>query len=138
MIDAASIELRVRPVRLRARAPALEAERVAVATTALAVAMLPLLVPRGPANLGPADLFMAASIVSCLVWTASSGHRWRFVYAVPMALFLAAGALGALVGPVPNAGIVAILQDFFLRRLIAQSDRHPEQMSPFRRPVAAA
>ena len=97
-----------------ARTSALGAERLAVGTTAAAVAMLPLLVPRGPANLGPADLLMGVSIVSCFFWAATTGRRWSFVYGMPMALFIAAGALGALAGPVPNAGIVAILQDVFL------------------------
>lgn len=93
---------------------ALSAERLAVATTAAAIALLPLLVPRGPANVGPVDALMAISLLACLFWAGSSGHRWRFVYGVPMALFIAAGALGALVGPVPGAGIVAITQDIFL------------------------
>ena len=96
------------------RTPTRDAERLAVGTTAAAVAMLPLLVPRGPANLGPADVVMAMSIASCFFWAATTGRRWSFVYGMPMALFIAAGALGALAGPVPNAGIVAILQDVFL------------------------
>jgi O-antigen ligase len=112
VIDAAAYDLRVRPAR--PRTSALDAGRVAAAMTAVAVAGQPLLVPRGPANLGPADVLMAASIMSCVVWGLSSGQRWRFVYGVPMTLFMAAGALGSLVGPVPSAGVIAIFQDFFL------------------------
>lgn len=111
-MSAISIDMGVRPARVRPRA--LSAERVALRTTAVAVAMMPLLVPRGPSNLGPADVLMAASIATCFVWAVSSRQRWIFVYSVPMALFLIAGLLGALAGPVPSAGIVAVLQDFFL------------------------
>ena len=96
------------------RLVALDGERIAVGATAVAVAMLPLLAPRGPANLGPIDALMAIGVFACLFWAGSSRHRWRFAYAVPMALFIAAGLLGALVGPVPGAGILAIGQDIFL------------------------
>jgi O-antigen ligase len=112
VIDAAAIGTRVRaPV---ARAEALESGRRAVATTAVAVAMLPLLVPRGPANLGPIDVLMGISVFACLCWAGATGHRWRFPYAIPVFLFVAAGGLGALFGPVPIAGSVAIIQDIFL------------------------
>jgi len=96
------------------RLVALDGERIAVGATAVAVAMLPLLSPRGPANLGPIDALMAIGVFACLFWAGSSRHRWRFAYAVPMALFIAAGLLGALVGPVPDLGLVAIGQDIFL------------------------
>jgi O-antigen ligase len=112
LIDAAAIGTWRR--RSPDRILALDGERLAVGTTAAAVAMLPLLVPSGPANLGPIDLLIAIGVFACLFWAGSSGHRWRFAYATPMALFIAAGALGALIGPVPGAGIVAIGQDIFL------------------------
>jgi O-antigen ligase len=111
-VSAVTFDMGVRPARVRTRA--LSAERVALRTTAVAIALLPLLVPRGPSNLGPADVLMAASIGTCFVWAVSSRQRWTFAYGVPMALFLIAGVLGALAGPVPNAGIIAVLQDFFL------------------------
>jgi hypothetical protein len=96
------------------RLVALDGERIAVGATAVAVAMLPLLAPRGPGNLGPIDALMAVGVFACLLWAGSSRHRWRFAYVVPMGLFIAAGALGALVGPVPDLGIVSIGQDIFL------------------------
>jgi O-antigen ligase len=111
-VSAVAIDVRV--PQARARTHAVGAERIALGTTAVTVAMLPLLVPRGPANIGPADVLMAASIVSCLVWAVSTRQRWIFFYSLPIALFLAAGVLGALSGPVPNAGIIAISQDVFL------------------------
>jgi hypothetical protein len=96
-----------------ARGGALTGARLATGTTALAVALLPVLVPHGPANLAPVDVFVIAAVWLGLVW-AGSGHSWRFPYAVPTALFVVGGCLGALAGPVPGEGIQAVLQDLFL------------------------
>ena len=96
------------------RGSQLSGERLAVGATAAAVAMLPLLAPRGPANLSPVDFLIAVAVVACLVWAGASHHRWRFPYALGMGLFLVGGALGALGGPVPEAGAVALVQDLAL------------------------
>jgi O-antigen ligase len=113
VIDAAAFQAyRARPTA--GQLLLIDAERVALVATATAVAMLPFVVPRGPANTGPADVFAAVSVIACLFWAGSTRHRWRFVYALPMALFLAAGVVGAVAGPVPAQGIVAIGQDVFL------------------------
>jgi O-Antigen ligase len=102
-------------VHLRVGAPgAAQGERIALVTTGAAVAMLPLLVPAGPANIAPVDALIAAALLACLLWAGTSGHRWRFPYAVPVALLLAGGAIGAIAGPVPKAGIIAIAQDLVL------------------------
>lgn len=113
MIDAAAVGT-WRALSTADRLVALDGERLAVATTAVAVAMLPLLAPRGPVSLGPIDALIVIAVFASLFWAGSSGHRLRFAYAVPMALFIVAGALGALVGPVPAESIVAIGQDIFL------------------------
>jgi hypothetical protein len=86
-------------------------ERIAVGLTAAAVALLPLLRPGGPANIAPVDLLIALSVSACLLWAGSSGRRLRFPYAASMLLFMLGGALGALVGPVPRSGLVALTQD---------------------------
>lgn len=96
------------------RASVVDGERLAVVATAAAVALLPLLVPRGPANISPVDAPIAVAMLACLVWAGASGHRWRFPYAIPMGLLIIGGALGALAGPVPVPGIVALLQDLVL------------------------
>ena len=92
----------------------LAGERLAVAVTAVAVAMLPLAVPEGPANTAPNDLFMAAAVGMCVLWAATVGFRWRFPYVLPVALMLVGGAVAGLVGPVPKAGLVALVQDIVL------------------------
>jgi O-antigen ligase len=98
----------------RTRALSLDGERLAVGTTALAVVGLPLLAPHGPGNTGPADVLIVLSIAAALLWVGRSGHRLRFAYGIPMALFIAGGALGALVGPVPGIGTLSLVQDIML------------------------
>jgi O-antigen ligase len=102
-------------LRLRAGVPgAVPGERTALVATAAAVALLPLLVPAGPANIAPVDALISVALLACLLWAGMSGHRWRFPYAVPVGLLLAGGAIGGIVGPVPRAGVVAIVQDLVL------------------------
>jgi len=94
-----------------ARVTAAAGAKAAVVTTAAAVAMLPVLVPRGPGNAAPADLFIAVAIGACLLWAGKSHRPWGFPYAVAMWIFMAGGAIGALVGPVPLSGGLALVQD---------------------------
>jgi O-Antigen ligase len=93
---------------------ALEGERLALVTAAATVAMLPLLVPKGPANIAPVDALIATSVLACLLWAGRSGHRIRAPYAVPVVLLLAGGAVGGLVGDVPRAAVIALVQDGML------------------------
>jgi O-antigen ligase len=89
-------------------------ERLAVLTTAAAVATLPLLEPRGPANLGPADAFIALAMFSSLFWLGSSSLRVRAPYALAAGVMIAAGAAAALAGPVPVDGLFAVMKDSWL------------------------
>lgn len=86
-------------------------QRLALATTAMVVAMLPLLVPAGPANIAPVDALIAVALLAALLWAGMSGHRWRLPYVVPVGLLLAGGAVGGLVGTVPRAAVIALVQD---------------------------
>jgi hypothetical protein len=88
--------------------------RLAVGTAATAVAMLPFLRPGGPANVGPIDVFMALALLSSLLWFGSSVARLRAPYALATAIFIAGGAAGALAGPVPGSGLIALGQDLWL------------------------
>jgi O-antigen ligase len=89
----------------------LAGQRLVLVTTSIAVAALPLLAPHGPANTAPEDALMCLAIAVAALWAARTGHRLRFAFGIPMALFMAGGVLGALVGPVPGTGAVAIVQD---------------------------
>jgi hypothetical protein len=115
MIDTAAARLEHQERALGIRGPAaVDGERVALAVTAAAIALLPLLDPRGPANTAPVDALIALAVWTGALWVGTSGHRLRFPYAVPIGLFIAGGAVGALVGPVPGSGAVALLQDVML------------------------
>jgi hypothetical protein len=89
-------------------------ERLAVVTTAIAVALLPLAVPEGPANLAPNVAFIAIAVLACLLWGGTAGVPWRFPYVIPVGLILIGGAVAGVVGPVPKAAMVALVQDVVL------------------------
>jgi len=113
----ATSDLRTAPIEGpwgRAMSKTLHGERLAVAACAVAVAMLPLVVPTGPGNSAPADVFMLVAIAATLLWARTAGHRWRFPFAVAVSLFIGGGALGALNGPAPGAGFLALVQDIIL------------------------
>ena len=99
---------------LEARAGALHGERLALGLTAIAVALLPLLVPAGPSNIAPVDVIVGPALFACLLWAGSSGHRLQLPYAAAVGLLIVGGAIGALVGPVPTTGMIALTQDVFL------------------------
>ena len=89
-------------------------ERVALAATATAVALLPLAVPQGPGNVAPIDLLVVMAVLAAMLWAATSGMPWRFPFAVPVALAIVGGAIGALFGPAPGLGAIALVQDILL------------------------
>jgi hypothetical protein len=85
--------------------------RLPAAITAAAVALLPVTVPRGPGNVGPADVLIVLAIGAWLFSAATSGERLRFPYALGLGLLMVGGAIGGLAGPVPSAGVLALIQD---------------------------
>jgi len=88
--------------------------RIALFLMAVAVALIPFLKPSGPANIGPVDPFIALALAGSLLWIGTSAHRLRFPYVVGVGLFMVGGLLGALAGPAPDAGLLAIVQDVVL------------------------
>jgi O-antigen ligase len=95
------------------RYPTLDGGHLVIPLTASGIAMLPFLAG-GVGNAAPVDLFFALAVVGCLLWAGRSGRRLRFPYTVSIGLLVAGGALGALAGPVPRAGVVTLIQDFWL------------------------
>jgi len=79
-----------------------------------AIAGLPLLLPKGPGNSAPADVLIAATVITVLVWAASVRARVRVPYVVPVALLIVAGALGGLAGREPGSAVIALGQDLFM------------------------
>jgi O-antigen ligase len=102
----------IQPTTVVDRIRALTAADVAVGTAALAVAALPLLIPGGPGNTSPVDLFIGLAIVASVVWAVKVGHPWRFPFGIAMTLYVVGGAIGALAGPVPGNGALSLVQDF--------------------------
>jgi hypothetical protein len=98
----------------RSAATDVTGEHVAVVATGLAVVFLPLAVPTGPANTAPADLFIGVALAASLLWATAARHRWGFPFVIPVAIFMAGGAVGGLIGPLPGHAIVALIQDAVL------------------------
>jgi len=102
-------------LRARGRATAArDGARLALGATAVAVALLPLLVPHGPSNTSPIDVAIIGAVGATLLWVTSAGRRLRFPYAAPLVVFMTGGALGAMAGPVPGQGVIALSQDLML------------------------
>lgn len=85
-----------------------------LAPVATGIALLPLLKPSGPGNTSPVDLLIAVSIGAWLLWAASAHLEMRVPYALAFGLFMLGGAVGALAGSFPAAGLLALAQDLFL------------------------
>lgn len=81
---------------------------------AAAIASLPLLVPPGPANTAPADVFILAAITVTVLWVAATRQRVKFPYLIGVGTLVIAGCLAALFGKYPHEGAIAIAIDIFL------------------------
>ena len=92
---------------------------------ALGVAALPLLKPSGPGNSSPVDVYFAISIGVAILWAGLAGQDLRLPYALATGIFMLGGAIGALAGPYPREGMLAIVQDLVL--LPRPQNRTPEE-----------
>lgn len=92
---------------------------VPVAVAAGYIAALPLLRPSGPVNTSPVDVLGLALLVA--VSSAWLRRRTAILlpYGIAVGVFALGGVLGALHGPVPGAGLVAVVQDLVLLVLCA-------------------
>lgn len=80
---------------------------------------LPLLIPAGPGNTAPADMFLAVAIIIAAIWFTSRRHAMRFPYVVPIGLSILAGALASVVAYSGayisvGGGLISLIQDTFL------------------------
>jgi hypothetical protein len=89
-------------------------ERLALFVGAAAIAFIPVLQPIGPGHTAPVDPLIAVTIGAWLLWASFVRTPQRLPYTLPVAVLILGGALGALVGPVPTAGLLALVQDFAL------------------------
>jgi O-antigen ligase len=101
-------------VRVPVRERVTRDEALPVTAVCVGIAGLPLLLPKGPANSAPADVLIGAAIVVVLLWAATVRARVRVPYAVPVGLFVVAGAIGGLAGGRSTAAVMALAQDVFM------------------------
>ncbi|HET6918762.1 MAG TPA: hypothetical protein VFI46_04765, partial [Jiangellaceae bacterium] len=93
---------------------AVTGERLALGTTAAVIVALPVIQPTGIAHSSPVDLLIVGALGAWLLWAGFTHERQRFPYAASMTVFILGGTLGALNGPVPTAGLLALVQDVAL------------------------
>jgi O-antigen ligase len=104
---------RMAPLARRARIT-VTGERLAVTSAAAAIVFAPVLQPILPGHSAPVDSLMALTVGAWLLWASFVREGQRLPYALPVAVLIVGGALGALAGPVPNAGLLALVQDLAL------------------------
>ena len=80
----------------------------------LAITLQPMLHPTGPGNSSPVDLIVVAAIVTAAVWLAGTHRKLRAPYALPVALFVIAGAASGLVSPLPTTALLTLAIDILL------------------------
>lgn len=96
------------------------------------VALLPLLVPRGPGNTAPADLFAAAFIVLALLALAQRGRRLEVPAGPALALILVGSLIATALSADPRTALLTLLVDIYLILLFitvtSHLDRDPETL----------
>ena len=88
-------------------------------TMGAAIWAMPLLIPAGPGNTAPADIFLAAAIIIAALWFASRRYVMRFPYLAPVGLSILAGSLASTVAysgayVSVGGGLISLIQDAFL------------------------
>ena len=93
----------------------------ALATT---IVVLPLLVPRGPANTSPTDLFAAAFLLLGLLALAQRGRRLRVPAPGAIALILVGSIVALALSTHPRVGLLTLLADTYLLVLFIMIANH--------------
>jgi O-antigen ligase len=97
-----------------------------VTTFALAatVALLPLLVPRGPGNTAPADLFAAVFLALALLALTQRGRRLQVPAPGAIALILVGSVVALALSSQPGIGLLTLLVDVYLLLLFIMITNH--------------
>jgi O-Antigen ligase len=90
------------------------AERFPRWPIAAAIASLAVLVPHGPSNTAPADVFLFIAIAATVLWAGSTRQLLRFPYLAGVGIMVVAGCVAAIFGKYPHEGFIAVAQDLFL------------------------
>jgi O-antigen ligase len=88
------------------------------------VALLPLLVPRGPGNSSPADLFAAGFILLTLLALLQRGRRLEVPAPYALGLLLAGSLLGLALGGPTAVGVLTLVVDLYLALLLVAVVNH--------------
>jgi O-antigen ligase len=91
---------------------------------AVTIALLPLLVPRGPGNTAPADLFAALFLVLALLALVQRGRRLQVPAPGAIALILAGSLVALALGGQPAIGLLTLLVDAYLLLLLVTIPNH--------------
>ena len=94
--------------------PATGGDPLTRAAILLSFLAMPVLVPRGPGNLTPADGFALLAVGAMVLRAGWTQERLRVPYLLGTGLLGAAGAASALAGDLPGSGLLAVTQDLFL------------------------
>ncbi|HEX8135028.1 MAG TPA: O-antigen ligase family protein [Actinomycetes bacterium] len=88
------------------------------------VALLPLLVPRGPGNTAPADLFAAGFLVLALLALIQRGRRLELPAAPALALILVGSLIALARSQDPKTALLTLLVDVYLLLLLVAIVNH--------------
>lgn len=91
-----------------------QSERVALALLVAAIVFQPILRPSGPGNSSPVDLLTVAAIIAAVRWASITHRKLYTPYAVPVALFIIAGAASGLAGPLPSTALIDLVVEILL------------------------
>jgi O-antigen ligase len=91
---------------------------------AATVVLLPLLVPRGPGNTSPADLFAAVFLLLALLALVQRGRRLRVPAPGAIALVLVGSLVALALSGQPDIGLLTLLVDTYLLLLFITIPNH--------------
>jgi O-antigen ligase len=91
---------------------------------AATVALVPLLVPRGPGNTAPADLFAAPFLVLALLALVQRGRGLRVPAPGAIALILVGSVVALALSGQPGVGLLTLLVDTYLLLLLITIPNH--------------
>jgi O-antigen ligase len=91
---------------------------------AAAVALLPLMVPRGPGNTSPADLFAGVFLLLALLALAQRGRRLRVPAPGAIVLILVGSVVALALSSQPSVGLLTLLVDIYLLLLFIAITNH--------------
>ena len=89
-------------------------DRLPLVVVGLGLCLLPLLNPKGPANMAPVDLVLGAAILVVAIWASTVRARVRVPYAIAFGGLALTGLVAALAGDAPITGASAVVQEVFL------------------------